>query len=80
MHDRLALDLFPDKVIEVACDRCRRSDKYAVAALAAVYGPDVPLALLRRHVAGSCTAMRRRGQQACGVYFPDLLVQAEAAE
>jgi hypothetical protein len=76
MDDRDCLAFYPFVVVRIACRVCSRGGSYRLARLAAKFGPEVSLRDLTERFSYDCLwraeARSKRGQNACGVYLPDL--------
>ena len=60
-------------LLAVACNRCDRHGRLSTARLLTQHGPDLPMPLLRKHVAADCPrTLANRMHDPCGVHFPDL--------
>ena len=76
MNDRDCLAFYPFVVVRIACRVCSRGGSYRLARLAAKFGPEISLRDLMKRFSYDCLwkaeARSKRGQNACGVYLPDL--------
>ena len=60
-------------LLTVACNRCDQHGRLNTARLLIQHGPDLPMPMLRKHVAADCPRMLANlMHDPCGAHFPDL--------
>ncbi len=60
-------------MVRIACRNCDRGGQYRRSSLSALYGENVALSDVLRLLARDCPKRSGIGNEACGVYFTDLI-------
>jgi hypothetical protein len=72
MAGALTLADYLGAMVRVACRKCDRCGQYRRSSLVALYGDKAPHPDVLRQLAHDCPKRGAIGNEACGVYFPDL--------